>query len=169
MLRQLKGRHPQALQNPSSALPIRSLETERERDRVEPPSNDHAKKIRCMKKKLSKLNKKVEHSKKKNNDLISKENSLRKKIEELKVSSEKSFDLVELEQAFSRAYRSYRINGRSRMDIDTLFDPIRQNLIDLMNREQTGLGSARVQTMTWIRFRAEYEDRIIDRVRLPLQ
>ena len=74
---------------------------------------------------------------------------------------------VELKQALDRAYRSYRINGRSRMDVDTFFDQIRQNLIDLMNRELTDLGSARVQTTTWIRFRIEFKDGINDRVRLP--
>ena len=44
------------------------------------------------------------------------------------------------------------------MDVDTFFDRIRQNLIDLMNRELTDLGSARVQTTAWIRFGAEVED-----------
>ena len=39
-------------------------------------------------------------------------------LEELK-ESEPS-DKIELEQAFDGAYRSYRINGRSRMDVDTL-------------------------------------------------
>ena len=38
------------------------------------------------------------------------------------------------------------------MDADTFFDRIRQNLIDLMNRVLTDLGSARVQTTAWIRF-----------------
>ena len=33
--------------------------------------------------------------------------------------SEESFNLVALEKAFDRAYRSYRINGRSRMDVET--------------------------------------------------
>ena len=33
------------------------------------------------------------------------------------------------------------------MDVDTFFDRIRQNLIDLMSRELTDLGSARVQTV----------------------
>ena len=36
--------------------------------------------------------------------------------------SEEFFNPVELEQAFNRAYRSYRINGSSRMDVDTFFD-----------------------------------------------
>ena len=44
------------------------------------------------------------------------------------------------------------------MDVDTFFDRIRQNRIDLMNRELTDLGSARVQTTTWIRFIQTLED-----------
>ena len=58
------------------------------------------------------------------------------------------------------------------MDVNTFFDWIRQNLIDLMNREIQDLGSARVQTTAWIRFRMEVEDENgniieVDRVRLP--
>ena len=70
-------------------------------------------------------------------------------------------------QTFDRAYRSYRINGRSRMDVYTFLDRIRQNLIDLISRELTDLNSARVQTNRWIRFRIENEKGIIDSVRLP--
>ena len=44
------------------------------------------------------------------------------------------------------------------MDVNTFFDRIKQNLIDLMNRELTDLGSARVQTTTWIRFIQTLED-----------
>ena len=77
-------------------------------------------------------------------------NSIKKKIKELKgprePEPEESFNPIELEQAFNRAYRSYRINGRSGMDIDTFFDRIKQNLIGLMNRDLTGLSSAKVQT-----------------------
>ena len=119
-----------------------------------------------MKKKLCKLNKKIRHSNKKHNNLISKRNSVKKKIEELKGpcepheprEPEKSFNPVELEQAFNRAFRSYRINMRSRMEVDTFFDWIRQNLIELMNRELTDLGSARVQTTAWIRFIQALDD-----------
>ena len=83
-----------------------------------------------MKAKLGKLKKKIRHSKEKHNNLLSKQNSIKKKIEELKgprepkVSHkpEESINPVELEQAFNRAYSSYRINGRSRMDVDTFFD-----------------------------------------------
>ena len=53
-----------------------------------------------------------------------------------------SFNPIELEQAFDRAYRSYRINGRSRIDVDT-FSWIRQNLIDLISNELTDLNSAK--------------------------
>ena len=44
------------------------------------------------------------------------------------------------------------------MDANTFFDRIRPNLIDLMNRELTDLGSGRVQMTAWIRFRAGVED-----------
>ena len=44
------------------------------------------------------------------------------------------------------------------MNVDSFFDRIRQNLIGLMNRELTDLGSARVQTTTWIRFIQALED-----------
>ena len=81
--------------------------------------------------------------------------------------NEESFNPIELEQAFDRAYRSYRINGRSKMDVDTFFDQIRQNLINLVSRELTELNLASVQTTTWIGFRIEYEKGIIDSVRLP--
>ena len=143
---------------------------------VEQPASNQ-KQIKCMKKKLGQLNKKIRHSKKKHNNLISKRNSIKKKIEELKGpreshEPEESFNPIEREQAFGRAYRSYTFNGRSRMDVDTFFDGIRQNLIDLINRELTDLGSARVQTTAWIRFIQALEDdfgNIIgsDRIALP--
>ena len=53
---------------------------------------------------------------------------------------------------------NYTFNGRSRIDVDTFSVRIRQNLIDLMNRELTDLGSARVQTTAWIRFIQTLED-----------
>ena len=59
---------------------------------------------------------------------------------------------IELGQVFNGAYRSYRINGRPRMDVETFFHRIRGDLIDLIKRELNNLNSARVQTSTWIRF-----------------
>ena len=44
------------------------------------------------------------------------------------------------------------------MGVDTFFDRIRQNLIELINRKLTDLGSARVQTTAWIRFIQALED-----------
>ena len=109
-----------------------------------------------MKKKLGKLNKKIRHSKRKYNNLISKRNSIKKKIEELKGPCKpEPFNPIEREQAFGRAYKSYRINGRRRMDVDTFFNRIRQNLIGL---KLTDLSSARVQTTAWIRLRQALED-----------
>ena len=50
----------------------------------EPTPTSNPKQIKRMKKKLGKLNKKIRHSKKKHNNLISKRNSIKKKIKELK-------------------------------------------------------------------------------------
>ena len=57
--------------------------------------------------KLDKLNKKIRHSKRKHDNLISEQNSIQKKIEELKAprEPEESFNPIELEQAFNRSYR----------------------------------------------------------------
>ena len=111
-----------------------------------------------MKKKLDELNGKIRHSKKRHNGLIHKRNSLRKAIEELKQDNrrqptiEPAQGFIEHEQAFGGAYRSYRVNGRPRMDVETFFNRIRGDLIDLIKRELTDLNSARVQPTTWIRF-----------------
>ena len=64
----------------------------------------------------------------------------------------KPFNPIELEQAFNGAYRSYRVNGRPRMDVDTFLSRIRGELISLITGELTDLNSARVQTSAWIRF-----------------
>ena len=52
------------------------------------------------------------------------------------------------------------------MDVGTFIDRIRQNLIDLKNREIQELGSVRVQTTLLIGFIKDYADGIVDRVRL---
>ena len=67
---------------------------------------------------------------------------------------------IELEQAFNGAYRSYRINGRPRMDVETFFHRIRGDLIDLIKQELNDLNSARVQTTTWIRFVRDDEEKV---------
>ena len=45
------------------------------------------------------------------------------------------FKPIELEQSFNGAYRSYRVNGRPKMDVDTFFNRIRKGLIELIKRE----------------------------------
>ena len=47
----------------------------------------------------------------------------------------KPFKPIELEQAFGGAYRSYRINGRPKIDVDTFFNRIGKRLIELVERE----------------------------------
>ena len=64
----------------------------------------------------------------------------------------------ELEEAFDGAYRSYRVDERSRMDMETFFNRIGWVLIDLIRRELNSLNSARVQMTTWIRFVREDEE-----------
>ena len=146
-------RHPQSVRprqlqrlqsvRPEPATPtFEPYQLKPKRDKIEPPVEvppPNPKQITCMKKKLSKLNKKIRHSKRKHNNLISERNLIKKKIEELKglseqnevfIPEEESLYPIELEQAFDRANRSYRINGRSRMDVETFFDQIRQNLTD---------------------------------------
>ena len=44
----------------------------------------------------------------------------------------KPFKPVELEQAFGGSYRSYRVNRRPKMDVDTLVNRIRKGLIELI-------------------------------------
>ena len=63
----------------------------------------------------------------------------------------------ELEQAFGRAYRSYRTMGRPRVDPDTFLASIRKQLIQLISRELKELRSAQVQTTTWIQFRQDFQ------------
>ena len=45
---------------------------------------------------------------------------------EMRIKGPKPFKPIELEQAFGGAYRSYRVNGRSKIDVDTFFNRIRK-------------------------------------------
>ena len=62
-----------------------------------PPT--YPKQLKRMNKKLGELNRKIRHSKKKNDGLIHKRNSLRRAIEELKWGNTKQ-PTIELEQGF---------------------------------------------------------------------
>ena len=118
-----------------------------------------------MKKKLDELNRKIRHSRKKHDGMIHKKNALRKATEGLKRGSkpksvpEPKWIFKEREQAFNRDYRSYRVNGRPKMDVDIFFSRIREGLIDLIKRELNSSNSARIQMTTWIRF-VKDDDRV---------
>ena len=70
----------------------------------------------------------------------------------------KPFKPIELEQAFRGAYKSYRVNGRPKIDVDTFFNRIRKGLIELIKRELKTRTSARIQTTVWIRFVRDDEE-----------
>ena len=63
-----------------------------------------------------------------------------------------------MKQAFGGAYRSYRVNGRSKINVDTFFSRIGKELIELIKRELKARTSARIQTTAWIRFVRDDED-----------
>ena len=54
---------------------------------------------------------------------------------ETRIKEPKPFKPIELEQAFGGPYRSYRVNGRPKIDVDTFFNRIRKELIGLIKRE----------------------------------
>ena len=65
---------------------------------------------------------------------------------------------IELEQAFRGSYRSYRVNGRPKIDVDMFFNRIRKGLIELIKGELKSRTSARIQTTVWIRFVKDDEE-----------
>ena len=71
---------------------------------------------------------------------------------ETKIKEPEPFKPIELEQAFGGSYRSYRVNGRPKIDVDTFFSRIRKELIGFIKRELKTRTSARIQTTAWIRF-----------------
>ena len=100
-----------------------------------------------MKKKLDELNRKIWHSRKKNDGMIHKKDALRKVIADIKTTTsvergpsgastrptiEPEWNFKGRERVFGGAYRSYRVNGRPRIDYSTFFSRIRGGLIDLI-------------------------------------
>ena len=51
---------------------------------------------------------------------------------ETRIKKPKPFKPIELEQVFGGAYRSYRINGRPKIDVDKFFNRIGKRLIELI-------------------------------------
>ena len=78
--------------------------------------------------------------------------------DETRIKEPKPFKPIELEQAFRGAYRSYKVNGKPKMDVDTFFNRIRKELIKLIKRELNSRTSARIQTTAWIRFVRDDEE-----------
>ena len=68
-----------------------------------------------------------------------------------RIKGPKPFKPIELEEAFEGACRSYRINRRPKIDVDTFFNRIGKRLIELIERELKTQTSARIQTTVWIR------------------
>ena len=77
---------------------------------------------------------------------------------ETRIKGPEPFKPIELEQAFREAYRSYRVNGRPKIDVDTFFNRIRKELTGLIKRELKTRTSARIQTTAWIRFVMDDEE-----------
>ena len=77
---------------------------------------------------------------------------------ETRMKGPEPFKPKELEQAFRGAYRSYRVNGRPKIDVDMFFNRIRKGLIELIKRELKTRTSARIQTTGWIRFVRDDEE-----------
>ena len=75
-----------------------------------------------------------------------------------RIKEPKPFKQIELEQAFRGAYRSYMVNGKPKMDVDTFFSRIRKEIIELIKRELKNRTSARIQTTEWIRFIRDDEE-----------
>ena len=134
----------------------------------EPPKVKYdPKKLKHMKQNLAELNKKIRRSKKKHDNMIRRKNNLKKAIDEMVRSKpipqpkptppSRQPEFRELEQAFGRAYRSYRTMGRPRINPDTFFASIRKQLIQLVSRELKELRLVRVQTTTWICFRQDFQ------------
>ena len=77
---------------------------------------------------------------------------------ETRIKEPAPFKPIELEQAFGGAYRSYRVNGRPKIDVDSFFNRIRKEPIELIKRELNARTSARIQTTAWIRFVKDDEE-----------
>ena len=71
---------------------------------------------------------------------------------ETRIQEPRPFKPIELEEVFGGAHRSYRVNGRPKIDVDTFINRIRKELIELIKRELKTRTSARIQMTAWIRF-----------------
>ena len=77
---------------------------------------------------------------------------------ETRIMEPQPFKPIELEQAFRGTYRSYRIKGRPKINVDMFFNRIGKRLCELIERELKTRTSARIQTTVWIRFIRDDEE-----------
>ena len=71
---------------------------------------------------------------------------------ETRIKEPKPFKPIELKQVFGGAYRSCRVNGRPKIDVDMFFNRMRKELIGLIKQELKTRTSARIQTTAWNKF-----------------
>ena len=116
-------------------------------DRLE-PTHPPTKRIEH---KISELNEKIRRAKrnKVKEALITKREALQSRLADGKWNPEARV----LEGAFGRAYRRYKIDGRPRMDYDTVFNRIKFQLILTFKKAR----SAKVQATMWIKFKQDDE------------
>ena len=70
-----------------------------------------------------------------------------------------SFAPYEVERAFFfGGGGSFRINGRSRMDVETFLKETRGSVANLPTKDLQDLDTVKVQTTAWIRFKVEVDD-----------
>ena len=106
--------------------------------KLHPPNKN-----KCIEAKTAELNKKIRRARHKKNkeQLIAKREALKTKDYSAELNWKPEFRLID--GAFDGAYRRYRIDGRSRMDVETFFDRIRRALINLIRpgpKRLRGLG-----------------------------
>ena len=77
---------------------------------------------------------------------------------ETRIKEPKPFKPIELEQAFRGSYRSSRVNGRPKIDVDMFFSRIRKELIELIKIELKTRTSAKIQTTACFRLLRDDEE-----------
>ena len=61
-------------------------------------------------------------------------------------------DFFPVEQTFDKTHGRYRIDGKDEISVDSFFNKIRQELVELIGKELRFLKSAKIQTIAWIQF-----------------
>jgi hypothetical protein len=78
-------------------------------------------------------------------------------------STEKELDFTPIEHAFDERYSRFRIAG-GKIDVETYFLKIRQNMLDLIGGQVKELGSLKIQSTVWIKWRKEEESANVENI-----